>query len=128
MIDFWNTKQHPITLFKPCLKKDYTKPTKDLSLKPIELGVATDHNNQFVAVHFFGKESQKIIGRFGNIQEAREAYKNYMNFKPSAKGVYFCKGKGKFFVKYNKTNRYFSSEEKAIKFIDENRTTIHKCN
>ena len=114
IIEFWKTKQHPITLFKeyPSSEKN-----KSFELKIIETGIAIDRYDNYVAAYFYGTKDKKIIGKFNCIEKAREAYKNYIKIKPKTKGVFFSYCKGRFYVKHEGVNKNFLTEEEAKEFL-----------
>jgi hypothetical protein len=116
MIEFWNTKQHPITLFK---EYPSSEKIKIFELKPFETGIALDKNDNYVAAYFYATDNKKIIGRFNCIEKARKAYQEYISIKTTAKGVYFSYCKGKFYVKHNGVNKNFTTEQEAINFLNE---------
>jgi len=117
MIDFWNTKQHPVTLFRDYPSGDISKNKPENALKEIEIGIAIDRQDKYVAVYFFGTNAKKTIGRFNTIEEAREAYKQYMKIKSNTKGVAFSHCKGRFYVKHEGVNKNFMTELEAKEFL-----------
>lgn len=137
MIDFWNTKQNPITLlksegasydkYKKKARENYNS-TKQKSKnyvsqrKPIEVikkGVYLK-NGKYTAYFEYGYNSVvrkvRIKENCDTIEEAEKAYNDFVNTKSKHKGVNFCiNRKNKNWYSQNKgKKKYFDTEQEAL--------------